>query len=338
MTLPLCLVKCLAPFRRLFRCVARIPSVRVFRGTTFDRRLLLHAAYIRRRSTRENAVAGVVLAYHVIEKGLTMPNRRANFGHAAVLHLADVCERFLRDFGEAPQVSHGVAVLRAYAAIHGPESRTMDPNFWTTFDAALARLPSVPPAVEPQFTREAFYAANQAPFADFARSRHTVRHYIRGGVLPVGRVRAAARLAFETAPSACNRQHVRLRCVCDAELREKILEIQGGSRGFGHLADKVLIVSADLDDTLDLKEHNDVYVEGGIFLMNLCYALHYHKIAHCVLVWFCNPANDAALRALVPAIKETEAVVALLACGEAAETFSVAASPRRPFDEVYAEV
>lgn len=336
MIFPAYLAKCLGPFRRVFRCIVSLPLIRVFRGTAFDRRLLLHAASIRRRPTRENRLAEVVLAYHVIEKGLTMPNRRSNFGHAAILHLAAVCERFLLDFGEAPQVSHGVAVLRAYAAIHDPEARTVDRDFWVTFEAVLARLPSVPPAVEPQFTREAFYAANQAPFAEFARSRHTVRNY--AGELSIERIRAAAHLAFETAPSACNRQHVRLRCVCDANLREKILGIQGGSRGFGHLADKLLIVSADLDDTLDIKEHNDVYVEGGIFLMNLCYALHYHKIAHCVLVWFCNPANDAALRALIPAIKETEAVVALLACGEAAETFSVAASPRRPFDEVYAEI
>lgn len=336
MTISGCLTKCLKPCRWAFRRIARIPIVQVLWRTAFDRRLLRRTAFIRRKPTRENAVAGVVLAYHVIEKGLTMPNRRLNFGHAAVFNLANACERFLRDFGEAPQVSHGIAVLRAYAAIHDHEARMADPDFWKTFEATLARLPDVPPAVEPQFTRETFYAANQAPFADFARSRHTVRHY--AGPLSIERIRAAAHLAFETAPSACNRQHVRLRCICDATLREKILGIQGGSRGFGHLADKVLIVSADLDDTLDIKEHNDVYVEGGIFLMNLCYALHYHKIAHCVLVWFCNSANDAALRALIPAIKETEAVVALLACGEAAETFSVAASPRRPFDEVYAEI
>lgn len=324
------------PLFLVLQWFARRPCIRALRYTSYDRFRIKRVAWFRGARTKENATARIVMQYHVLEKGLTMPARRSNFGHKAILALAADCEAYLRDFGETPQVLHAVGTLRAYDALHDAAARAADPAFWEPFTAALGRLPAVPPAVEPHTTREAFYAANKADFETFARSRHTLRHY--AGPLPLERIRAAAELAFETAPSACNRQHVRLRCISDHDLRDKILALQGGARGFGHLADKLLVVTADLDDTVMAEEHNDVYVEGGIFLMNLCYALHYHRIAHCVLNWFCNRDGDQALRALVPSIRETEVVVAFISCGEAPEEFDVAASPRRPFDEVYAEV
>lgn len=325
------------PLYKVVKHFTKKPCVLVFRHTAYDRERLQCVSWIRGKTSRENAIASIVMQYHVLEKGLTMPNRRLNFGHQAVLYLADSCEHFLRTFGEAPQVTHAIGTLRAYEALHDTTARAEDPAFWQTFTEALSRLPEVPPALEPHVSREDFYAANKADFETFARSRHTLRHY--AGPLPIERIRAAAALAFDTAPSACNRQFARLRCVSDHALIEKILTMQGGARGFGHLADKLLIISADLEDTCAIQEHNVVYVEGGIFLMNLCYALHYHQVAHCVLNWFCfTEGQDQTMRALIPSIKDTEVIVALVACGEAPAEFDVAASPRRPLEEVYAEV
>lgn len=330
----------LSPIRKLWQCFYRVytaPRRVCARLRRYDLWRLCQASWVKRALSRETRVAEIVVHYHVVEKGLTMPGRRLNFGHAMVTLLARQCLAFQETFGVegAPQVRHAIAVLRAYAALHDPSARAEAPAFWADFGELLARLPEVPPATQPHVTREAFFAAVHADFEAFARSRHTLRHY--AGPLPIERVRAAVALACETAPSACNRQHARVRCVSDPALRDRLLALQNGNRGFGHLADKVLVVSADCDDLLSPAERNDAYVNGGIFLMNLCYALHYHQIAHCMLNWSVSPETDRALRALIP-IRESEIVLALLTCGEAPECFDVAMSPRRPVAEMYTEV
>ena len=48
-----------------------------------------------------------------------------------------------------------------------------------------------------------------------------------------------------TAPSACNRQYVRVHSVGDIEMKKAILSLQNGNRGFGENADKLLVVTAD---------------------------------------------------------------------------------------------
>ena len=108
---------------------------------------------------------------------------------------------------------------------------------------------------------------------------------------------------------------------------QRLLEIQGGSRGFGHLADKVLIVTADLEDISFARERNDLYTNGGMFLMNLCYALHYERIGHCILNWSREPAEDRAMREFIK-IRPSESVIAILTCGEPTDEFDVCASPR----------
>ena len=74
-------------------------------------------------------------------------------------------------------------------------------------------------------------------------------------------------------------------------------------------------------------EHNCVYVDGGIYVMNLLYALHYYHIGACTLNWSVTPDTDHELKKIL-AIDETEAVVALIAIGHVPNEFKVAASHR----------
>ena len=148
--------------------------------------------------------------------------------------------------------------------------------------------------------------------------------------MPIERIRSAVHLALNT-PSACNRQHCRVYCITQQDTINKALEIQKGSRGFGHLANKLLVVTSNLEDVLWIGERNDAFINGGLFLMNLCYALHYEKIAHCILNWSRTPEEDMALRTLIP-LMDSETVSALLTCGEVPDEFEIASSPRKNID------
>ena len=271
------------------------------------------------------ARAEIVMGYHVLEKGLTMPRRRLGFGKGAIVHLMNLIESFERRFGDDPQVRHAVGVLKAYRELHKDS-----PDPMPRLDAFLAARPDVPTAAQPHVRRADFFSAKDAPFPAFAASRHVVRHFAG----PVSRetIAEAVSLAL-TAPSACNRQHARVHVVDDPALRDRLLAAQGGTRGFGSDADKVLVVTADLSAVRWSWERHDCYVNGGIFVMNLCYALHHLGVAHCILHWSVSPETDREAHRFLD-IPPNEAIVQVIACGMPPEEFDVASSPRLSVPDV----
>ena len=295
----------------------RLEASRAFR---YDRKQFMANAGALHRDRKAAARAEIVMGYHVLEKGLTMPRRRLGFGKGALVHLINLITSFERRFGTAdPQVRHAVGVLRAYRELHRDWSEPLP-----RLDAFLAAHQDVPAASEPHVTRADFFAAKDAPFPQFAASRHVCRHF--AGPVPRETVESAVALAL-TAPSACNRQHARVHVVDDPALRNKLFALQGGTRGFGADADKVLVVTADLSAVRWAWERHDCYVNGGIFVMNLCYSLHYLGVAHCILHWSVPPSADRAAHELL-GIPANEAIVQVIACGAPPEEFDVAASPR----------
>ena len=292
----------------------------------FDARQFLDHAGALHLDRKAAACAEIVMGYHVLEKGLTMPRRRLGFDKGAVVRLMELVESFERRFGaDDAQVRHAAGVLRAYRELHRDS-----PDPMPRLDAFLAEHPDVPAAVEPHVRREDFFAAKDAPFPAFAASRHVVRHF--AGSVPRDVIARAVELAM-TAPSACNRQPARVHVIDDPVLRDRLFALQGGTRGFGQDADKVLVVTADLSSVRWAWERHDCYVNGGIFVMNLCYALHWHGVAHCILHWSVAPAADRAAHELL-GIPANETIVQVLACGQAPEEFDVAASPRRSSAEI----
>lgn len=307
----------------LARMKIRRETKKAFR---YDMKQFLDGAGALHLDRKAAARSEIVMAYHVIEKGLTMPHRRLGFGKGAVVHLVNLIDSFERRFGACDtQVRHAAGVLRAYRELHRDWPEQMP-----RLDAFLARHEDVPAATQPHVKRDEFFGARYASFPAFAESRHVCRHF--ASPVPRKTLEEAIALAM-TAPSACNRQHCRVHVIDDSGLRDKLFAIQGGTRGFGQDADKVIVVTSDLSAVRWSWERHDAYTNGGIFVMNLCYALHYHGIAHCILHWSVAPENDRAAHELL-GIPRNEAIVQLLACGIPPDEFDVASSPRLDAKEV----
>ena len=305
------------------RAKVRSEAARAFR---YDKRQFMQNAGALHLDRKAAARAEIVMGYHVLEKGLTMPRRRLGFGKGAVVHLVNLVDAFERRFGrDDRQVRHAVGVLRAYRELHRES-----PDPMPRLDAFLSAHPDVPAADEPHVSRSDFFAAKDAPFPQFAASRHVCRHF--AGPVPEGTIKSAVELAL-TAPSACNRQHARVHVVDDPALRDRLFAAQGGTRGFGADADKVLVVTSDLSSVRWGWERHDCYVNGGLFVMNLCYALHYFGVAHCILHWSVSPEVDRAAHEFL-GIPSNEAIVQVIACGMPPEEFDVAASPRLAVSDV----
>lgn len=302
----------------------------------YDMERLLKYSGAFSRDSREKQRAYVIMLYHIIEKGLTMPNRRLGFGKDVVRRLMAEITIFEKGYGDDAQVIHAIGVLKEYWELH-IKSGAIDSSetFWHDLDLFLSQYPIVPCARQLHFNRGDFYNEKNSPFPSFAFARHTIRSY-SGKPLDLELLRKSVEIAIST-PTACNRQHCRVYCVSNKTLIADILKIQGGSRGFGHLADKLLIVTANLEDLHDIRERNDLFVNGGMFLMNLCYSLFYHEIAHCILNWSRTPEEDVQFREIV-GIQNPDTVIAVLSCGVPTEEFEVCVSPRKTISEYFIEL
>ena len=289
------------------------------------------------RETKAGALASIVMTYHIVEKGLTMPDMRLGFGREMLLGLVAALNDFADRYGtDEAQFRAAVAVVAEYRKVHADAGFALDEERVRAIDSLLARVP-VEPSRQIEMTRERYFADLDAPFETFSASRHSVRHF--AGTVSLEQIRAAVALA-NNAPSACNRQYVRVHCVSDHEKIRECLALQNGNRGFGHLADKLLILTADLRAVWGA-ERNDLFTNAGIYLMNLCYALHKNRVAHCMLNWSVPPKTDRALRRLLNTpprfqhslLEDSETVVVFIACGDVPEKFKLASSPRRSVEE-----
>lgn len=308
-------------------------EIAVTEALQYDSARYIQYAGVFNPANKENLTARIIHTYHGLEKGLTMPHRRFNFGHDAVLQLVLLLEEYIHLYGEpAGQAAHGIGVLKAYCSMHRNFDGKVDTEFWKKIHSLTDKYPDIASAHQPHKTVADFYAHINSDFELFAKSRHTLRHYC--GSVSEDEISKAVTLAM-TAPSACNRQPVRVHCISDKTIKDKVLALQSGNRGFGADADKLLIVTGDLSDICWVDERYDIYTNCGIFIMNLCYSLFYHKIAHCVLNWsiLVNPEKDKMLHKLV-GIPDNEVIAAMLTCGKTPDEVDVAESPRRDVSEI----
>ena len=276
--------------------------------------------------------AQIVVGYHAVEKGLTMPNRRLSFGHDNLRSLMSNIRAFRSKYGElTAQVTHGVGVVAAYWQMHTMFDKTDDVEYWHLIEAFLSEFSNGVIDFQPRISKEEFYSQRTAAFPDFARARHTLRQYT--GMISEAEICAAVELA-QTAPSACNRQPVRIFCV-EGKGKDEILKFQSGNRGFGPAGDKLLIETGELGTICWPEERHDVYTNCGIFLMNLSYALFYSEIAHCILNWSIatDPSQEARVREIAK-IPDSQIIAAMVICGKTPDEVDVAASPRKPVAEI----
>ena len=175
------------------------------------------------------------------------------------------------------------------------------------------------------------YFADDVDFEKFAYSRRSLRYY-SDETVDTDDVIDAIRIA-QTAPSACNRQATRVKIIQSKEAKEYVLSVQNGTRGFGNLADKILLVTTDMTNWAPV-DRNSAFLDAGIFTMNLLYALHEKKIVACPLNADMNAQlfHDIHKKLNIP---ESEIPVCFITIGKAPKEFMVAKSPRLDTKDVY---
>lgn len=269
---------------------------------------------------------------HVIEKGLAMPKMRYGFGHDKILELDKCISKFIYKYGDNnQQVNDAISVILEYDRVHVKSNWMLSNDVQEVLNKYKQNYPNIKPVDQLEYTKSNYFSRIDLNFPSFMRSRHSVRNF--SGEVCMEDIKKAIELAHY-APSACNRQPARVHIIANPEIKDACLSLQNGNRGFGHLGDKLLIVTGDLRSVLGVQEFFDLGTNIGIFLMNLSYSLHYCKIAHCILNWYVNPLQDKKIRELVN-IPNEETIFAFIICGGLPDKFKVVTSPRVPSDLYY---
>lgn len=295
-------------------------TAQVFR---YDKRMFLKYAGCF-APQKENALA---YCYHKIEKGLAFPHCRPGFGKQVVHELISAINGYVAS-GNNPnsfECRHALNALAAYKKRHEDMGFPLDPPLEKALKSLLCKYPATSCKASLQMTDEELFQHRKAEFAAFSASRHSVREF--AGKAPEQDILAAISLAAN-APSACNRQPWRVHYYKAPGQIKNLLHYQNGNRGFGHLSEQLLIITADMACILWPEERRDLHINAGIFIMNLSYALHYYGIAHCLLN-ASFPVSDEPILQHMGNIPSNEEILLMIICGKAPQTVHVTASPRK---------
>ena len=169
----------------------------------------------------------------------------------------------------------------------------------------------------------------KSPFDEFSQLRFSIRDF---GSLPVDleHVCAALRLCERT-PSACNRQSWRVHVYTENKLVTKMFKLQGGSKGFNEQMQCAILVCGDLRN-YGFYEQNLPFVDGGLYAMNLLYALHYYGLATIPLTmghkWRITKKIKQEMH-----LPSHEVPVLLIGVGTFKDNYKVAVSHRYSYNE-----
>ncbi len=264
----------------------------------------------------------LLISGHVMEKGITMPNRKNVFGLGNARGLIALCHEYIKKYGnDADQLQFALDDLWEYRKIYH-DSHVDLPKDIEDGISGLLKFQKMTSSESVEATTESYFSPCK-DFLSFAHQRHSIRSFMEKNI-PSDMNTKVVQLA-QTAPSACNRQSVKVH-VYEGEKKDQILEVPNGSRGFGIMANKIMIVTSE-QTAWDGYFTKAAYLDAGIFTMNLLYALHYYKIAACTLNMYLLRKDMNRIRQLT-GIADSEIPCVMIAIGYPSESFSIAKSHR----------
>lgn len=272
-------------------------------------------------------IGSIILQYHVIEKGLTMPETKLGFGKEKVISLCKDCLKFISKYGqEDEQVIHAIQVIREYENYHRVNNFVIDEEISLSIMKIKNSLKGEVEMSSQLKTSKTDYFKNvDSSFHDFSNSRSTIRDFSNEEI-SISRIEKSLELARNT-PSACNRQCWRTYVYTEKQTITRLLEAQGGNRGFGHLTNKLILITGELGLFCNTNERNQVFIDGGMYAMNLLYALHSYEIGACILNCSFDFDKEQEIKKF-SGVAESQVLIAMIACGIPPDYFKIANSPR----------
>ncbi|CAN8142746.1 Nitroreductase [uncultured Thiomicrorhabdus sp.] len=268
--------------------------------------------------------------YHIVEKGLALPNPRPGFGFEKINILLTKGNFYKDKYGCSNLTSAIANCLKSYLDFNAKVNFDLKDNYKTRIERFIIDCKSENPGGVKIISKEEMDEKRQASFSEFVKSRHSVRDF---SDVPVSEESIISSIELaKFAPSVCNRQAWKAHVYSDKSKIVKLLEIQNGNGGFTDCVDTLIIVTGDIKG-FSKYESNQIFVDGGLFSMNLMLALHHNGLGSCPLNT-CFPYIVEKKVKNMAGIPEHERLVMMIAVGNLKDEYRVAISARKSNGEL----
>lgn len=279
----------------------------------------------------KNKEAELILHYHSLEKGMLFKDMKKRFALARIkrLHIVLNDAEVIKNISRS-QIKAGYQVMCQYYELH----QEIDCNIEDIYskEQYLKYRARLKDSDENEFSgviewnQDLFYEGVNSNFLGFAHSRKSVREFT-GKLISHALLNKVIELA-NTAPSVCNRQASNVYLIEDKNKIDQILKIQGGFTGYTTNVNQLLILTNDRKYYYTVGERNQFYIDGGVYLMNLLYALHFYQIGNCPANWGKMVSDEKKLSKII-SLQESEKIICLIPIGVVKDTFRTTLSKRR---------
>ena len=285
--------------------------------------------------TKDAYEAKILRQAHVLEKGMSLKKPKNGFGVKKALELLEYIADYKESgylIEESQSVINSLGVLSAYVAFH--KKRGFLP---VEVETKLKEYSEYIPKNKEEFgvvdaNYESMKQLIQGDFYNFFCSRHSIRQFSEEPVTE-DEIKRAVSLAMH-APSACNRQSVKVYYYIDRETNIKLGKLIAGNTGFEEDASKYIVITSDVSSFYEAFERNQMYVDGGIFALALAEAFHYYGIANCILQNGESTEKNKEFRKVCKNIPDNEKIILFLAIGHYPSKFTYASSHRKNLQDI----
>lgn len=286
---------------------------------------------IQPQNTRDKEIAAIMLLYHSLEKGLSLDQPRDNFGLAKAIQLLDITAKYQNKYGKDILISTSFSVLNEYIDV-----LTLDNELAVRFKSEFQKI-----SKESNFSSNSLGGTKvisvasidyEKDYFDFVLSRHSIRSYSLNKHISNEEIEKAVKIA-QTAPSACNRQASRIRVYNHGTFNE-ILDNQLGDQGWASAADKLFIITSNLNYFGGVFERKQAFIDGGLFSMQFVLGLHSQKIASCCKMYIRSPKIDKKFYKLTNIPRNEVPIMFILAGHYKDNMIKVPCSKRLEMDKI----
>ena len=177
--------------------------------------------------------------------------------------------------------------------------------------------------------KEYLLEKSHAQFADLAKNRHSIRAFSNEEITREELMRVIKTASY--APSACNRQPVKVYTSLDADKNNTISKYVPGNKGFENDVPYYMIVTSNRE-YFGNSEFCQWFVNGGIALAYITLSMFSEGIGSCIFQWPSNYPGERELKKL-SGISEAESICGIIGYGKLPEKVKVIGACRKPVDD-----
>ncbi len=281
--------------------------------------------------TKEKFEYYLTKQYHIIEKGLSLPSPRLEFGKETILNLIIKSTNYYEIYGTSELLTSISSCLNEYLNFNKIHNVNTDTDYYNNIRKFINEVQPNKLGGTKEMTKKALLKSIDFDFKNFLKTRTSVRDFSNKEV-ELNKIIEIIDLA-KLAPSVCNRQGWKAHIYTNPKLINQLLILQNGNRGFTNSINKLLIISGDMRSFTKL-ESNQIYIDGGIFSMNVLLSLH-SKGLGAVALNTCLPYTIEKKVKKLAGLEEYEKLIMMIAVGNIKDNFKIAVSNRKDTNRVY---